>query len=211
VQALLPFPSVLDMMGADMPWTQEIGRAFLGGPQGVMDAVQRMRRMAMDYGYLRSTPRIVVHGGPYIEILPANPAFIVVPYYKPAVVFARPQPGIVVAAGTINLGFGVAVSPAFAPWGWGTTRFAWANQRVVVNNAAWGRTWANRAVYVHPYAVPRYGAARAAEQHQLIERNQREREAAQNGRGRGEQHRGGASRPGGVRGRPGTASQRPRP
>ena len=211
VQALLPFPSVLDMMGADMPWTQEIGRAFLGEPQGVMDAVQRMRRMAMDHGYLRSNPRIVVHGGPYIEILPANPAFIVVPYYKPAVVFARPQPGDVVAAGAINLRFGVAVSPAFAPWGWGTTRFAWANHRVVVNNAAWGRTWANRAVYVHPYAVPRYGAARAAEQHQLIERNQREREAAQNGRGRGEEHRGGASRPGGVRGRPGTARQRPRP
>jgi hypothetical protein len=211
VQALLPFPSVLDMMGADMPWTQEIGRAFLGEPQGVMDAVQRMRRLAMDYGYLRSNPRIVVHDGPYIEILPANPAFIVVPYYKPAVVFARPQPGVVVAAGAINLRFGVAVSPAFAPWGWGTTRFAWANHRVLVNNAAWGRTWANRAVYVHPYAVPRYGAVRAAEQHQLIERNQREREAVQNGRGRGEEHRGGASRPGGVRGRPGTAGQRPRP
>ena len=210
VQALLPFPSVLDMMGSDMPWTQEIGRAFLGEPQGVMDAVQRMRRMAMDYGYLRSNPRIVVHGGPYIEILPANPAFIVVPYYKPAVVFARPQPGVVVA-GAINLGFGVTMSPAFAPWGWGTTRFAWASHRVVVNNAAWGRTWANRAVYVHPYAVPRYGAARAAEQHQLIERNQRERDAAQNGRRRGEEHPRGASRPGWVRERPGTASQRPRP
>ena len=187
VQALLPFPSVLDMMGSDMPWTHEIGRAFLGEPQAVMDAVQRMRRVAMDYGYLRSNSQIVVHGGPYIEMLPANPAFIVVPYYKPAVVFARPQPGVVVAA-AINLGFGVTISPAFAPWGWGTTRFAWANHRVVVNNAAWGRTWANRAVYVHPYTVPRYGAARAAEQHQLIERNQREREAARNGRRRGEEH-----------------------
>src|ERR1700680_464650 len=80
VQALLPFPSVLEMMASDMPWTQELGSAFLAGPQAVMDAGQRMRRVAMSYGYLRSNSQVVVRGGPYVEILPANPAFIVVPY-----------------------------------------------------------------------------------------------------------------------------------
>ena len=35
VQALLPFPSVLEMMAAAMPWTQEIGNAFLSQPQEV--------------------------------------------------------------------------------------------------------------------------------------------------------------------------------
>jgi hypothetical protein len=188
VQALLPFPSVLDMMASDMPWTQELGSAFLVSPPGVMDAVQRMRRVAMSYGYLRSGPRVIVRGGPYVEILPANPAFIVVPYYRPAVVFAAPRPGFVVA-GAVNFGFGIAIGPAFAPWGWGTTRFAWGTHAVYLNNAPWGRTWANRAVYVHPYAVPRYAAARPGDQHRLIERSQREREAPQKGRAREEEHR----------------------
>jgi hypothetical protein len=189
VQSLLPFPSVLDMMASDMPWTQELGSAFLAEPQAVMDAAQRMRHVAMDYGYLRSNPRIVVRGGPYIEILPVDPAFIVVPYYRPAIVFAPPRPGFVVAGG-INFGFGVAIGSAYAPWGWGSSRFVWANHAVIVNNAAWGRTWGNRAVYVHPYAVPRYVTPRVVEQHQLIERSQREREGARNGRAREEEHRG---------------------
>jgi hypothetical protein len=189
VQALLPFPSVLDMMASDMPWTQELGSAFLADPAAVMDAAQRMRRVAMNYGYLRSNSRIIVRGGPFIEILPANPAFIVVPYYRPAVVFAAPRPGFVVAGG-INFGFGIALGPAFAPWGWGSSRFVWANHGIIVNNAAWGRTWANRAVYVHPYAVPRYAVSRGGDQHRLIERSPREREAARNGRAREEEHRG---------------------
>src|SRR5580692_2216092 len=36
VQALLPFPSVLDMMASAMPWTQELGEAFLAQREGVM-------------------------------------------------------------------------------------------------------------------------------------------------------------------------------
>src|SRR5580693_10365545 len=41
VQALLPFPSVLDMMASDMNWTSQLGNAFLAQHQEVMDAVQR--------------------------------------------------------------------------------------------------------------------------------------------------------------------------
>ena len=187
VQALLPFPSVLDMMASDMPWTQQLGSAFLVGPQAIMDAVQRMRRLAMSYGYLRSNAQLVVRGGPYVEILPANPAFVVVPYYSPAVVFAAPRPGFVVG-GAIGYGFGVSIGAAFAPWGWGTTRFVWANHALIVNNAPWGRTWTNRVGYVHPYAVPRYAPRGHAEQHQVIERSQREREAQRSGRSRAEEH-----------------------
>jgi hypothetical protein len=43
VQALLPFPSVLDMMNSDMNWTTQLGNAFLAQQQDVMDAVQRQR------------------------------------------------------------------------------------------------------------------------------------------------------------------------
>src|SRR5580692_9437854 len=81
VQALLPFPSVLDMMASDINWTHQIGDAFLAQQQDVMDAVQRDRRKAMDFGYLRSGPEIVVGAGPYITIAPVRPDFIVVPAY----------------------------------------------------------------------------------------------------------------------------------
>src|SRR5271156_6574768 len=96
VQALLPFPSVLEMMNADINWTTQIGNAFLAQQQAVMDAVQRQRALATRYGYLRTNPQVVVSGGPYITILPVNPGFIVCPFYDPAVVFFAPRAGFVV-------------------------------------------------------------------------------------------------------------------
>src|ERR1700719_5171354 len=88
VQALLPFPSVLEMMASDMNWTTNIGNAFLAQQQDVMDAVQRMRKKARDYGYLRSNAQVVVSGDPYVTIVPVNPDFIVAPVYDSVVVFA---------------------------------------------------------------------------------------------------------------------------
>jgi hypothetical protein len=189
VQSLLPFPSVLDMMASDMAWTNEVGNAFLAQQPDVMDAVQRERRRAYDYGYLRTNPQIVVNYGPYISIAPANPAFIVVPYYDPLIVFAPPRPGFFIG-GAIGFRFGVTIGPAFAPWGWGVNRFAWNEHRVFINNAPWARTWANRGAYVHPYAaVPRYSGPRPAERHELQGRSERERQAWRSGREREEDHR----------------------
>jgi hypothetical protein len=189
VQALLPFPSVLDMMASDMAWTGELGNAFLAQQQDLMDAVQHARHQAYDYGYLRTNPQVIVNPGPYIEILPANPAFIVVPYYNPLIVFAPPRPGFFVGS-AISFRFGITVGAAFAPWGWGSSRFAWGDHRVFINNEHWNRTWVNRGVYVHPYAaVPRYGGPRPAEHHELHERSERERQAARGGRERVEEHR----------------------
>ncbi len=188
VQALLPFPSVLDMMASDMRWTTDLGNAFLAQQADVMDAVQRMRRQATDFGYLRSNGQVVVSGGPYIEILPVNPAFICVPYYDPAVVFYRPRPGFFVG-GAINFGFGVTIGAAFRPWGWGVNRFAWDSHRVFINDHVWERGWANRGAYVHPYAVQRYAPAeRVQERHELHERSEREREAARTGHAHEEEH-----------------------
>jgi hypothetical protein len=42
VLALLPFPSVLDMMDANPSWTAQLDAAVLGQRSDVMDAVQRM-------------------------------------------------------------------------------------------------------------------------------------------------------------------------
>jgi hypothetical protein len=190
VQALLPFPQVLSMMAGDMPWTEEIGAAFLASPEAVMDAVQRQRRVAYDYGYLRSNAQMIVRDGPFIEVVPADPGFIVVPYYNPAVVFVRPRPGIF-AGGAVRFGYGVRLGVAFAPWGWETTRFGWGERVLIVNGAPWRRTWVNRGVYVHPFvAVPRYRvAARAPERHAPHERSERERASEREGRKRTEEHR----------------------
>jgi hypothetical protein len=187
VQALLPFPSVLDMMNSDMNWTSQLGNAFLAQQQDVMDAVQRQRAVAQRYGYLRSNGQVLVGGGPYITILPVNPAFVVVPWYDPAVVFFAPRAGFVIG-GAIRFGFGVSVGGFFTPWGWGGVgiRFDWGAHAVFLNNARWGRTWANRAVYVHPayagFRRPVGVAARPAEAHALRGRSEPERAAARQGR-----------------------------
>lgn len=202
VQALLPFPNILDMMARDPSWTRELGDAFLAQQPDVMDAVQRERRKAYNYGYLRTNPQIVVTNGPYIGIEPVNPGFIVVPYYNPAIVFFPPRPGFFVG-GAIGFNFGISLGVAFRPWGWGFNRIDWAGHAAFINNARWGRTWVNRASYVHPYAAgirhvapairPGVGgrvAARPGESHELRPRTAQERGAWQKGAARQEEHRG---------------------
>lgn len=191
VQALLPFPSVLDMMNSDMAWTTDLGNAFLAQQQDVMDAVQRERKKAYDYGYLRTNGQVVVSGGPYITIMPVDPGYVVVPYYNPGIVFFAPRAGFVVG-GAIRFGFGVSIGAFFRPWGWGVGfgRFDWGAHRVFINNAVWGRTWVNRGAYVHPYAgVRRFTPAqRVPEAHELHERSAPERNAAREGRRVPEEH-----------------------
>jgi len=193
VQALLPFPSVLDKMASDMNWTNQLGNAFLAQQQDVMDAVQRLRHQAATFGYLRSNPQIVVSGGPYIAITPVDPGLIYLPYYDPAVVFYAPRPGFFVG-GAIRFGFFVNIGVAFRPWGWGFNRFDWRGHSVYINNAAWRRTWADRGRYVHPYTVQRNNGPRPAERHELHERSERERSAARESRPRVEEHEHGHER-----------------
>jgi len=189
VQALLPFPSVLDMMASDMNWTSDLGNAVLAQRPDVMDAVQRERHRAKQYGYLRSGPQIAVSGDSYIEIAPVNPAFVVVPAYDPLIVFAAPRPGFFVG-GAIGFGFGVSIGAWFRPWGWGSSRIVWANHAFFINNARWERNWGNRGAYVHAYpGVHRYPAGTArVEHHQLVQRSTREREAARSGHRVAEEH-----------------------
>jgi hypothetical protein len=85
VIALLPTPSVLDIMAGDMGRTDELGNAVLANRGAVMDAIQDQRQKAYNYGYLRTNPqdRVVTAGPGDIEILPANPSVVYVPYYDP--------------------------------------------------------------------------------------------------------------------------------
>jgi uncharacterized protein DUF3300 len=174
VLALLPFPSVLDMMARDPGWTSQVGNAFLAQQQDVMDAVQRERHRAYDYGYLRTNPQFVVTPGPYIAIAPVNPGFYYVPLYDPLVVFAAPRPGFFIG-GAIRFGGGITIGAAFAPWGWGRASFVWPSHGVIINGRPWARTYATRQTYVHPYTVQRYAPERRVEHHELHGREEERR------------------------------------
>jgi hypothetical protein len=144
-----------------------------------MNAVQRNRQLAYQYGYLHSTPQVRVSAGPYIEIAPVDPALIVVPYYDPRVVFVRPLRPVVRPA--VAFGVGVQLGP-FAVWGWGTTRVSWQTHEVIIANTPWHRTWVNRVTYVHPYAIRRAAVPRAVERPRLEARSAPARRADREGR-----------------------------
>jgi hypothetical protein len=129
VQALMPYPSVLQMMASDPGWTQALGQAVMQDQGAVMDAIQNLRREAQQYGYLQSSPQMqVVEDGGYIDIQPVG-AYMYVPMYDPLVVFARPRPGFFVG-GAIRFGTGFH-------WVAGYNRFNWRSHEVVVNRQVW--------------------------------------------------------------------------
>jgi Protein of unknown function (DUF3300) len=170
VQALLPFPQVLEMMARDMDWTRKLGGAVLAQRPDVMDAVQRMRHAAERYGYLQTNGnyRVIDEGG-FVQIDPINAGVFVVPIYDPAIVFVAPRPGFAVRA-AISFGPRISLGVAFAPWGWGPgafARFNWGGHAWYVNNHEWGRTWANRSAYHHEWSVPHYERAGRVESHHV--------------------------------------------
>lgn len=150
ILALLPFPQVLQTLASDMGWTSQLGGAVLAQRNDVMDAVQRERQRAYDYGYLRTNPyeQVTMAGPGDIEILPAQPGSYYVPVYDPYIVYTRPRPGFFVG-GAIHFGPAITVG-AFVPFGWGTVGFGWREHSILVGGRPWARTWVNRGAYVHP-------------------------------------------------------------
>ncbi|MGH9584965.1 MAG: DUF3300 domain-containing protein [Bryobacteraceae bacterium] len=168
VVALLPLPSVLQYMASNMGWTQQLGDAVLAQRGDVMDAVQRMRRTAYQYGYLRSGPYDTVQvGGPDdIQILPVNPGYLYVPYYNPGIVFVRPRAGFYMG-GAIRFGPRIGLGVAFSPWGWGNVVLGWRAHDIVIGGRPWGRTWENRRVYVNRYEREPHYAGPRVERHDI--------------------------------------------
>lgn len=154
ILGLLPFPSVLSMMAQDPAWTQALGQAVLTNRAAVMDAIQRQRQVAQQYGYLQSNNYEQVTGGPGdIQIEPVNPGVIYVPTYDPYVVFAAPRPGFFVG-GALHFGPGISIGAGFLPFGWAGAGLGWRDHTVIIDRHPWVRTWDNRAHYVHPYEHP---------------------------------------------------------
>ena len=142
VEALLQYPSVLQMMASDPGWTQALGQAVMQNEAAVMDAIQNLRREAQQYGYLQSGPQMqVVDDGGYVYIQPVG-GYLYVPVYDPYVVFAPPRPGFFVG-GAIHFGTGFH-------WVAGYNSFNWRNHVVVVNRRVWTPP---RRVYAPPQRV----------------------------------------------------------
>ena len=129
IEALMQYPSVLQMMASDLNWTQALSDAVMQNQDAVMDTIQNLRREAQQYGYLQSGPQMqVVDDGGYIGIQPVG-AYLYVPIYDPYVVFARPRPGFFVR-GAIRFGGGFH-------WVGGYDRFDWRRHELVVNRRVW--------------------------------------------------------------------------
>lgn len=166
VQALLPFPSVLQNMTSDMSWIVQLGNAFLVRQDDVLNAIQSGRAKAKEIGFLKSNKAVTVSPLPQIEIMPVNQAEIAVPSYDPGIIFSAPATGRVVTdairfdAHVAVGGFQLAewnsgkfqfIGGYFQAWGWGFSGIDWPKRLVIINRAPWKRNWTNQIDYVHPY------------------------------------------------------------
>ena len=96
VKELVSTPTVLAMMNDKLDWTQQLGDAVLAQQADVMDAIQRLRAKAQANGKLETTKQQKVTvkqeagtSSPIIEIEPASPDVVYVPYYNPSVVYGE--------------------------------------------------------------------------------------------------------------------------
>jgi len=98
VKQLVSTPTVLAMMSDQLDWTEKLGDAVLAQQADLMDAIQRLRGQAQANGKLETTKQQKVTvsqeaNKQVIEIEPASPEVVYVPYYNPSIVYgAWPYP-----------------------------------------------------------------------------------------------------------------------
>jgi hypothetical protein len=137
IRALVQFPQTIDMMCMEMGWTTELGQAFVADQSGVLDAVQRLRKQAIDVGNLQTSDAMLVEtqqqeGQEVVVLKPPKPEVVYVPTYDPQAVYA-PAPaattttttttpvedktkystGNMITTGLLAFGAGILVSEIF--------------------------------------------------------------------------------------------------
>jgi hypothetical protein len=146
VQAMSAFPDLVKQLVEGIKWTTDLGNAFLAQQSDVMDAVQRMRKKAMDAGNLKSTEQQrvetkVVETKTVVVIQQANPQIVYVPSYNPVVVYGPPvypyppiyypPPSYYAAGVAIAFGVGLAMG-SYYRGGWGYYP-GWGHSNVNIN------------------------------------------------------------------------------
>jgi hypothetical protein len=88
VKSLCGFPTLLKQMSDNLDWTRDLGDAFLGQQEELMDTIQRMRAKALEAGNLKTTEeQRVTRETEVVVIEPVNPEIIYVPSYSALVVY----------------------------------------------------------------------------------------------------------------------------
>jgi hypothetical protein len=105
IKSLTQFPSVLQTMNDSLAWTSALGEAYYNQPADVMNAIQMLRKLAMDAGTLKSTDQQKVEVQPTppaaqgaaqpsvqqtVIIQPAQPNTVYVPQYNPTTAYGAP-------------------------------------------------------------------------------------------------------------------------
>jgi Protein of unknown function (DUF3300) len=146
IQAMSVFPDLVKRLADDVKWTTDLGNAFLAQQDDVMDAVQRMRKKAMDAGNLKSSEQQkvetkTVETKTVVVIQPASTQVVYVPVYSPVVVYGPPvypyppiyypPPSYYPAGVFIAFGAGVAYGSYYrGGWGYGC---GWGYSRTTIN------------------------------------------------------------------------------
>ena len=125
VIALIPFPDVLRKLAKYATWANQLGEAVEMQKADVMDAVQRMRRVAHKNGYLNSDDKVYVTVDENVSIQPVREEYVYVPEYDPHIVY------YVVSDGNIRLRYvnGVWTGAGLVYWGWDPFYYDWVHRR----------------------------------------------------------------------------------
>ena len=141
VKAVAHYPTVVAMMADKLDWTAALGQAYAYQSTDVMASIQRLRAQARSAGNLVSNSelQVVVSGGE-IELWPAQPQYLYVPQYDPAVVYFSRAP----------LFFGVRLLIG----AWLNYDFDWGQHRVFYHGWDGNRGWIGRSrQYIRPNTV----------------------------------------------------------
>jgi len=168
VKSLCHFPQTLSMMDEKLQETTDLGNAFLGQQDQVMDTIQKLRQRAQAQGNLGSTEnqKVVVENGD-ITIEPPSPDVIYVPAYDPCWVYGPwwyPTcyplwfwyPGVVIGAGFF-WGPGIFIGPIDFWCG-----FFWHRHSIFVN--------VNKTVFIHRIGATRMHGGTETWRHNPVHR-----------------------------------------
>ena len=141
VKAVAHYPTVLSMMAEKIDWTTALGQAYVSQSTDLMNAVQRLRRRARNAGNLVTTSQWqIVDTSGYLYIYPAQPQYIYVPVYDPAVVYVS-RPAWYTTA-IISFGVGLLIGA------WLNNDCDWQHHRVYYHGWQHGYGYAPPPVWI---------------------------------------------------------------
>jgi Protein of unknown function (DUF3300) len=145
VRALTEFPAVLANMSQNLPWTAELGDAYVNQQQELTKTIQDMRQLAKGAGNLTpASQQSVTTDGDTIDIEPTSADEVYVPQYDPWDVYGdllptfpgwAPYPGLYLYGPGIAFGLGFGLG-SFGGYGWGWNHWGcdWHHGQVVYDH-----------------------------------------------------------------------------